>query len=111
MASTPGLQIANFFAGDPARRDGARVAAKDLDGDPFADLVVAVPDPDGRRVVGFRGADLAGGRSTVSADYSTAFDPLLSGVFVGWRRARHCSRLPASNASMFGGGAVRLRYV
>jgi hypothetical protein len=74
--------VANFFAEDPARRDGARVAAKDLDGDRFADLVVAVPAAD-RRVVAFRGADLTGGRAAVFEDFSAAFDPLLGGVFVG----------------------------
>jgi hypothetical protein len=75
--------VASFFAEDPERRDGARVAAKDLDGDRFADLVVGVPAPVGR-VVGFRGADLAAdGQSPVFEDYSTAFDSLLSAVFVG----------------------------
>ena len=76
--------IANFFAEDPSRRDGARVAAKDLDGDRFADLVVAVPAADGRRVVGFRGAELvAGGRAPVFEDFSAASDLLPSSVFVG----------------------------
>ena len=76
--------VASFFAGDPALRDGARVAAKDLDGDRLADLVVAVPAPVGRQVLAFRGVDLgAGGQTPVFEDYSTAFDPLLSAVFVG----------------------------
>src|SRR5262249_58738970 len=34
------VQLANFFAGDPGTRGGVRVAAKDLDGDSRADLVV-----------------------------------------------------------------------
>ena len=37
--------------------------------------------------------------------------PLAGGVFVVPRRARHVSRLPASNAVRFGGGAVRFRKV
>ncbi len=35
--------LANFFAGDESLTLGARVAAKDLDGDLFADLVVGIP--------------------------------------------------------------------
>jgi hypothetical protein len=76
--------VANFFAADPAGREGARVAVKDLDGDGFADLVVAVPASAGGAVSGFRGVDLIKPeRPPVLEDYSSAFDPLLSGVFVG----------------------------
>jgi hypothetical protein len=76
--------VANFFADDPAGRSGARVAAKDLDGDRFADLVVAIPAQVGRQVLAFRGADLAAqGHAPVFADYSAAFDPLVNAVFVG----------------------------
>ena len=75
---------ANFFAGDPNSRDGARVTAKDLDGDGSADLVVSAGTVNGPAVFGFFGntigsdlvpAGLAFGPDTV--------DDLLGGVFVG----------------------------
>jgi|GEM_PF-2671011 len=71
--------VADFFGGDPASRDGIRLAAKNLDGDGFADLVVAAGD----RALGYSGR---------TAQPFTAPDilleiPLLSGndlgVFVG----------------------------
>ncbi|QDU20543.1 beta strand repeat-containing protein [Urbifossiella limnaea] len=75
--------LTNFFAADSSGRLGARVVAKDLDGDDFADLVVSVPGVASRSVIGFRGADLAAGTATVLRDYSADFDPLLTNVFVG----------------------------
>jgi hypothetical protein len=78
-----GDPVASFFAVS-AGTDGARVAAKDLDGDRFADVVVAVPTAPGRKVLAFRGADLiTPGQPPVLRDYSDTFDPFLNGVFVG----------------------------
>ena len=51
-------QVANFFAGDPNNRDGVRVAAKDLDGDPQADVLVGLGSAGSPQVRGFRGKDL-----------------------------------------------------
>ncbi len=75
--------VANFFAADSSGRAGARVAAKDLDGDDLADLVVSVPGLADRKVIGFRGSDLAAGTAVVLKDYTGDFDPLLVNVFVG----------------------------
>ncbi len=61
LTATAGKQVtvANFFAGDPANRDGVRLAAKDLDGDQFADLVVGLGSAGTPQVRGFRGKDFA----------------------------------------------------
>ncbi len=80
LLATPSVQtrLADFFAGDPARRDGVRVAAKDLDGDARADLVVAV----GPTVSAYSGKGLKPG--PVAADLSADMLPgLAGGVFVG----------------------------
>src|SRR5207248_8037295 len=62
--------VANFFAADPVGRDGARVAVKDLDGDGFADVLVAAPSAAGRAILAFRGADLTRpGQPPVFEDY------------------------------------------
>ena len=67
--------LASFFAGDPASRTGVRVAAKNLDGDAFADLVAGA-GPGGRsRVAVYAGSALRAGGTT----------PLRSGdVFPGY---------------------------
>jgi hypothetical protein len=72
--------LANFFAGDPANRQGVRVAVKNLDGDDRADLVTAPGT--GGTVTAYAGKDLVTGATT--ADLS--FDPFAGfagGVFVG----------------------------
>ena len=83
LAKEIGAPVASFFA-VATGTDGARVAARDLDGDRFADVVVAVPTAPGRQVLAFRGADLTTpGQPPVLRDYSDTFDPLLDEVFVG----------------------------
>jgi autotransporter-associated beta strand protein len=75
--------VANFFAGDVANRGGIRVAAKDLDGDNHADVVVGAGTGAGSRVTAYRGRDLAAG-STTAVDLSfDAFPGFAGGVFVG----------------------------
>lgn len=49
--------LADFFAGDPATRNGVRITAKNLDDDGRIDLVASV----GSRVIGYAGASLAPG--------------------------------------------------
>jgi hypothetical protein len=75
-------QLVNFFAGDVENRGGVRVAAKDLDGDARADLVVGSGAGAGSRVSGYLGADLqlAGGPAAFDFD---AFPGFAGGVFVG----------------------------
>ena len=80
LLATPSVQtrLADFFAGDPSRRDGVRVAVKDLDGDARADVVAAV----GPTVLAYSGKGLKPGAAT--ADLSGDLLPGQSGgVFVG----------------------------
>ncbi len=92
VPANPGLQIGNFFAGDPATRGGVPVAVKDVDGDNKADVVTASGEnlagfpalPS--RVLVFLDQTVLGGGSTPAADQS--LDPFASatlpgGVFVG----------------------------
>ena len=51
--------VGNFFVGDPANRDGVRLAVKDLDGDASADLVVGLGSAGTPQVRGFAGKDFA----------------------------------------------------
>jgi len=69
-------RVADFFAGDPAIRDGVRVAAKDLDGDDRADLIVGA----GGRVTGYAGASLV---ANPAPDPLLTLDALAGGVYVG----------------------------
>jgi hypothetical protein len=75
--------LANFFAGEPDARGGARVAARDLDGDGRDDLVVGAGVGAGSRVVGYRAADFAGRGAAPEAFALDAFPEFAGGVFVG----------------------------
>lgn len=75
--------LANFFAGDPNNRDGVRVAAANLDGDRFADLVVAAAGTDGPAVFGYAGTGLKPGAIPDPSFGPDRFPELLGGVFVG----------------------------
>ncbi len=80
LLAAPAVQtrLADYFAGDPNRRDGVRVAVKDLDGDAKADVVAAV----GATVLAYSGKGLKPG--AVTADLSPDLLPGQSGgVFVG----------------------------
>ena len=80
LLAAPSVQtrLADFFAGDPARRDGVRVTVKDLDGDARADVVAAV----GPTVLAYSGKGLKLG--PVTADLSGDLLPgQAGGVFVG----------------------------
>jgi hypothetical protein len=74
--------VANFFAGNVENRGGIRVAAKDLDGDRFADLVVGDGTGAGSRVTGYLGKDFGGGGAPEAFGFDS-FPGLISGVFVG----------------------------
>jgi hypothetical protein len=67
----------------PSGTDGARVAAKNLDGDRFAEQVVVIPIANGRNVLAFRARPDRVNQSPPFEEYSNTFDPLLDGVFVG----------------------------
>jgi hypothetical protein len=75
--------LANFFAGNPANRGGIRVAAKDLDGDARADLVVGDGEGAGSRVTGYLGTDLAAAGTPPEQFAFDAFPGFTGGVYVG----------------------------
>jgi hypothetical protein len=72
--------LADFFAADPALSAGVRVAAKDLDGDAFSDLVVGVPLGAGSVVKTYLGQSFT---PTGTPPAATEIDPGVGGVFVG----------------------------
>ena len=83
------VPVANFFAGDPAARNGIRVATADLDLDGRADLIVGSGQDTGARVTVYLGKDIqSGGTPPASQDFN-AFDSLnapnlfAGGIFVG----------------------------
>ncbi|HEY2784413.1 MAG TPA: FG-GAP-like repeat-containing protein, partial [Fimbriiglobus sp.] len=76
-------QLANFFAGDVDNRGGIRVAAKDLDGDAKADLVVGAGDGAGSRVTGYFGSDVTTNGTPPEAFAFDTFPGFAGGVFVG----------------------------
>jgi hypothetical protein len=74
---------ANFFAGDTGNRGVVRVAARNLDGDGFADLVAGSGTGAGSRVTGYSGRAIP---PDGAPPESFAFDALpgfAGGVFVG----------------------------
>lgn len=77
----PPTPVASLFAADPDTRDGAVIAAKDLDGDGRADLLVA--DAGGTVKVYAPDTILGGPAVRVPDDVFDPFQDLLGGVFVG----------------------------
>ena len=74
--------VSNFFAGDTSNRGGARVAAKDLDGDNKADIVTGDGEGAGTRISGYLGSALLSG--SVAPSFSEdAFPGFTGGVYVG----------------------------
>ena len=77
------VTVASFYAGDPTARGGVTVAAKDLDGDNRADVIVGSGPDGGDRVTAYLGANLtAGGTPNPTLDLS-AFPGFSDGVYVG----------------------------
>jgi hypothetical protein len=72
--------MVDFFAGDANRRGGARIFARDLDGDGNADLVAAEADGNTLRV--YSGAVLAAGGTTLANSFSI-LNARPGGLFVG----------------------------
>ena len=73
--------LADFFGGNLANRAGIRVAAKNLDGDKFADLTVGDGEGAGARVTAYKGSSLAIGGSDQLYSYDAFAN--LGGVYVG----------------------------
>jgi hypothetical protein len=76
-------EVANFFAGDVTNRGGVRLAAKDLDGDDRADLVVGSGTGTGSRVTAYRGTDFGLFAAPAPLSDSEAFPGFTGGVYVG----------------------------
>ena len=74
--------VANFFGGDSGNRGGIRVAVKNLDGDPYADLLTGSGQSGGSRVTGYLGMELAVGGLSDAMNFD-AFTGFSGGVFVG----------------------------
>ena len=79
-AQTP---VANFFAGDSSNRGGVRLAAKDLDGDGRADLLVGSGPGGGSRVTAYAGKSVAAGGTPPELFAFDAQPGFSGGVFVG----------------------------
>jgi hypothetical protein len=79
------VPIANFFAGDPASRNGVRVAVKNLDGDFRADVMTGAGPGGGSRVQVYTGAELTTTTTPNPSRDGNAFSPFnfADGVFVG----------------------------
>jgi hypothetical protein len=82
MGNSQNLVLANFFAGNPDNRQGARVAAKNLDGDLFADIVTGDGQSVGGRTNTYLGSTLVTGVTTPNTTFE-AFPGFSGGVFVG----------------------------
>ena len=77
------VQVASFYAFAEAFRGGVRVAAGDINGDGFADLVVGAGAGAGPSVAVFDGTALIGGVARRFAEDYIAYDPgFRGGVFV-----------------------------
>ena len=74
--------IADFFAGNVNNRSGVRIATKNLDGDPYSELVVGDGEGAGNRVTVYKGQPLASGLKDIMLSFD-AFPGLTDGVFVG----------------------------
>ena len=77
------VEIVTFFAGDINNRGGVRMAARDLDRDNLADLVVGSGTGAGSRVTGYLGKNLQAGNTSSPAFAFDAFPGFAGGVFVG----------------------------
>jgi hypothetical protein len=74
--------LTNFFGGNPDNRSGIRVAAKNLDGDLNADLVVGDGSGNGSRVTAYLGKNFSGGSAPPEFGFDS-FSGFSGGVFVG----------------------------
>lgn len=75
--------LASFFAGDPNSRGGIRVAAANLDGDNFADVVTGAGPGSGTTVRTYFGSTIQPGIAPPINTSFTAFSGFAGGVFVG----------------------------
>ncbi|HET6572808.1 MAG TPA: Ig-like domain repeat protein [Fimbriiglobus sp.] len=77
------VPIANFFGGDVTNRGGVRVAARNLDGDAKADLVIGAGTGAGSRVTAYAGKRLLESSPPPELFAFDAFPGFAGGVYVG----------------------------
>jgi hypothetical protein len=76
-------QVSNFFAGDENTRGGVRIAAVNLDGDKYADVITGSGDGVRSEVRLYTGSKLAVGNATPAQSIDPFGADLVNGVFVG----------------------------
>ena len=81
--NTTAVAIANFYAGDASRRDGVRVALKDLNGDNRADVITGAGTNAGSKVMAYLGSNAKPYGTPLSMLDFNAFADFTGGVFVG----------------------------
>jgi hypothetical protein len=82
------VQLANFFGGDVNNRGGIRVAAKNLDGDDRADLIVGdgtgtTDLPSGSRLTAYAGSTIPADGTPPELYAFDAFPGFTNGIYVG----------------------------
>ena len=75
--------MANFFAGDVDNRGGIRVAAKNLDGDDQADLIVGDGTGAGSLLTAYAGSTIPTDGTPPELYAFEAFAGFLNGIYVG----------------------------
>lgn len=79
----PEAQLANFFAGNPDNRGGVHVAAKDLDEDPYADLITGDGSGGGSQLSLYLGKDISPNGEPPVAGAFDVYPGSDWGIFVG----------------------------
>jgi len=75
--------LANFFAGDKALRGGVPVAAKNVNNDPYADIVTGSGIAEGSKIRVYAGAPASSGGEYNEINEFDSYPGFTNGVFVG----------------------------
>jgi hypothetical protein len=82
FGATPAPVFADFFAFEDTLRNGVFIAAGDVDGDGFADLVIGAGPGGGPRVLALSGQALVGGRQLTLGDFFAGDPSTRGGIHV-----------------------------
>lgn len=82
ILETP-THLASYFAGPPSNLGGIRVAARDLDGDGFSDVIAGAGIGNGSTVWIFSGASLTRFGTAAPTSAEDVFPGLFAGIYVG----------------------------
>jgi hypothetical protein len=84
LDAVAGVQLSNFFAGDPANRGGVRLTMRDANDDGRADLLIGSGAGEASRVRLLYSANLLQGQTDAAVQELDPFaETLAAGVFVG----------------------------